>query len=80
MHVSAQLIDDSTSKTLAAASTVGKKASGSLTTKAQQVGTEIAKSAKSKKIESVIFDRNGKKYHGRVKAFAEAAREGGLKF
>ena len=80
LHISAQLIDDSSSKTIVSASTVGKKATGSLTEKAKTVGTELAKSAQSKKVTTVVFDRNGKKYHGRVKAFAEAAREGGLKF
>jgi len=79
-HISAQLIDDSASKTVASASTVGKKVSGSLAEKAKVVGGEIAKSAKTKKVSEVVFDRNGKKYHGRVKAFADAAREGGLKF
>lgn len=80
LHISAQLIDDSASKTIVSASTVGKKTSGSLSEKAKIIGEEIAKSATSKKISSVVFDRNGKKYHGRVKAFADAAREGGLKF
>ena len=80
LHISAQVIDDSTSKTLASASTVGKKAAGTLSDKAKAVGQEIAKSAKAKKISDVVFDRNGKKYHGRVKAFADAAREGGLNF
>jgi large subunit ribosomal protein L18 len=80
IHVSAQIIDDSASKTLASASTVGKKASGNLTEKAKKVGEEIAKSAKAKKVSEVVFDRNGRKYHGRVKAFADAAREGGLNF
>jgi len=79
-HVSAQLIDDTQSITIASASSVGKKEAGNLTDKATKAGQEIAKSAKSKKIESVVLDRNGRKYHGRVKAFAEAAREGGLKF
>jgi large subunit ribosomal protein L18 len=79
-HVSAQLIDDSKSVTLAASSSVGKKGTSTLTEKATQVGQDIASSAKGKKIETVVFDRNGKKYHGRVKAFAEAAREKGLKF
>lgn len=79
-HISAQIIDDSVSKTLASASTVGKKKKGSLSEKASKIGGEIAKNAKAKKIEKVVFDRNGKKYHGRIKAFADAAREGGLNF
>lgn len=80
LHISAQVIDDSTSKTIVSASTVGKKSSGSLSEKAKKIGEEIAKSASTKKVTEVVFDRNGKKYHGRVKAFADAAREGGLKF
>lgn len=80
-HVSAQIIDDTTHKTLVAVSTVGnKKLSGNLTEKATWVGGEIAKKAASKKIKTVSFDRNGKKYHGRVKALAEAARQNGLEF
>jgi large subunit ribosomal protein L18 len=79
-HVSAQLIDDTKSVTLASASSVGKKESSNLTEKATKAGQEIAKSAKAKKIETVVLDRNGRKYHGRVKAFADAARDGGLKF
>lgn len=80
LHISAQLIDDSASKTIVSASTVGKKATGTLSEKAATIGQEIAKSAKAKKVSDVVFDRNGKKYHGRVKAFADAAREGGLNF
>jgi large subunit ribosomal protein L18 len=80
LHISAQIIDDSASKTLASASTVGKKMEGSLSLKAKSIGQDIAKAAKSSKVTEVVFDRNGKKYHGRVKAFADAAREGGLKF
>jgi large subunit ribosomal protein L18 len=81
MHVSAQIIDDSAHKTLVAATTVGQKAAGdTMTAKAEWVGNEIAKKAKTKKIKSVVFDRNGRQYHGRVKALAEAARAGGLEF
>ncbi len=80
LHVSAQIIDDSTHKTLVAVSTVGKKAGETMTAKAEWVGTEIAKKAKLKKITKIVFDRNGKQYHGRVKALAEAARAGGLEF
>ena len=81
LHVSVQLIDDVAAKTLASATSVGvKSAKGSLTAKAEIVGTEIAKKAKAKKINSVVFDRNGHQYHGRVKALAEAARAGGLQF
>ena len=81
MHVSAQIIDDTTHKTLVSVTTVGQKAAtGSLTEKATWVGTEIAKKAKAKKVNTIVFDRNGRKYHGRVKALADAARAGGLEF
>ena len=80
-HVSAQIIDDTTHATLVAVSTVGnKKATGTLTEKATLVGVEIAKKAAAKKIVKVSFDRSGRKYHGRVKALAEAARQNGLEF
>lgn len=74
-----QLIDDTNGKTLASASDMKTK-KGTKTEKAKEVGVELAKKAKDLKIEEVIFDRNGYKYHGRVKAMAEGAREGGLKF
>ena len=80
LHVSAQLIDDTTHKTLAAISTVGAKQAGSLTDKAAWVGGEIAKKAKTAKVKTVVFDRNGKLYHGRIKALADAARKEGLEF
>lgn len=81
MHVSAQIVDDSAHKTIVAATTVGQKTTGdTMTAKAEWVGKEIAKKAKAKKITSVVFDRNGRQYHGRVKALAEAARAGGLEF
>lgn len=80
LHVSAQLIDDESSNTIAAATTVGKKATGSLTEKAARVGKEIAAKAKKAKIENIVFDRNGRQYAGRLKALADAAREEGLKF
>lgn len=82
LHVTAQLIDDETHHTLAAATTIGHSAkkAESKTEKAVYVGKEIAKKAKKLKISTVVLDRNGKRYHGRVKALAEAAREEGLKF
>jgi len=80
-HVSAQIIDDTKHKTVAAVTTVGQKAAtGTLSAKAEWVGTEIAKKAKAAKVKTVVFDRNGKLYHGRVKALADAARAGGLEF
>lgn len=81
MHVSAQLIDDVAGKTLAAATTVGAKGvKGSLSEKAAHVGTDIAKKAKKLKIEKVVFDRNGRRYAGRLSALADAARKEGLEF
>lgn len=80
-HVTAQIIDDSVSKTLLYVTTVGtKQASKNLTERATWVGTELAKQAKTKKIKTVVFDRNGRLFHGRVKALAEAARAGGMEF
>jgi large subunit ribosomal protein L18 len=80
-HISAQIIDDTSHKTLVSLTTVGQKAAiGTLTAKAEWVGSEIAKKAKTKKIKAIVFDRNGKQYHGRIKALAEAARAGGLEF
>lgn len=80
-HVSAQLIDDTKHHTIAAITTVGQKAAtGTMTEKAAWVGAEIAKKAKTAKVKAVVFDRNGKLYHGRVKALADAARAGGLEF
>ncbi|MGB1124409.1 MAG: 50S ribosomal protein L18 [Phycisphaeraceae bacterium] len=80
-HIYAQLINDFEGKTLASASTVqAKVTNGSNVEAAKQVGTKIAEAAKAAGIEQIAFDRNGFKYHGRVKALADAAREGGLKF
>ncbi len=79
LHVSAQIIDDSKDTTLAHASTVGQKSlDANLTKRAEWAGEKIAEVAKKAKIKKVVFDRNGKLYHGRVKAFAEAARKAGL--
>jgi large subunit ribosomal protein L18 len=81
LHVTAQLIDDTAHKTVGYATTVGQKAAtGSLTAKAEWVGAEIAKQAKAAKVKHVVFDRGGKRYHGRVAALAEAARKEGLEF
>lgn len=78
-HTYGQLVDDESGKTLVSASDMKTK-KGTKTEKAMAVGKEIAEKAKSKGIETCVFDRNGFKYHGRVKALAEGAREGGLKF
>jgi large subunit ribosomal protein L18 len=80
-HVSAQIIDDIKHTTMVSATTIGdKKATGTMTEKSTLVGTDIAKKAVAKKIKKVSFDRNGRKYHGRVKALADAARQNGLEF
>ena len=80
MHVSAQLIDDVKQHTVAAATTVGTKQTGTLTEQAAIVGADIAKKAKKNKITHVVFDRNGRQYAGRLKALADAARKEGLEF
>ena len=78
-HVSAQIIDDEKGITLVAYSTVGKKnIKGNLTEKSEFVGLEIAKRAKAKKISRLVLDRGSKLYHGRIKAFADKARESGM--
>jgi large subunit ribosomal protein L18 len=79
-HLYAQVIDDSTSHTVAAASTVGLKAKGNGVSQAQEVGKAIAAKAKEKGVSQVVFDRGGFLYHGRIKALADAAREAGLEF
>ena len=79
-HISAQLIDDDKQHTLAAATTVGSKTSGTMTERAAVVGAEIAKKAKKIKITKVVFDRNGRQYAGRLRALADAARKEGLEF
>lgn len=79
-EIYAQLIDDVTGVTLGAYSSKTAKATGAKIDQATAVGKGIAEVAKSKGFEKVVFDRNGYLYHGRVKALAEGAREGGLKF
>ena len=74
-----QLIDDLSGRTLASASSKGLEG-GTKSEVSAKVGKEIAKIAKEKGIETVIFDRNGYLFHGRVKSLADAAREAGLKF
>jgi len=84
-HIYAQIIDDTVGCTLAAASTLDAdlrkslKGGGTIDA-AKAVGKLLADRARSKHIEAVVFDRGGRLYHGRVKALAEASREGGLKF
>ena len=79
-HIYAQIIDDAAGKTVAAASTLGASGSGANVDAAQQVGKDIAAAAKKAGVTTVVFDRGGFLFHGRVKALAEAAREGGLEF
>ena len=80
-HIHCQVIDDDASKTLVACSSLELKLeNGSNVEAAKKVGSEIAKRCLEKKIDTVVFDRGGYVYHGRVKALAESAREAGLKF
>ena len=79
-YVFAQIIDDVKGVTLVSAGDLKSKGKTKKTESAKSVGLELAKMAKSKKIETVAFDRGGYKYQGRIKALAEGAREGGLKF
>jgi len=81
-HIYAQLVDDEKGKTLAMVSdlSIKTKTKKSNAEKAKEVGKIIAQKAKELKIDTVIFDRAGYKYHGQVKSLAEGAREGGLKF
>ncbi len=85
-QIYAQIIDDSTGNTLVSASSLSKEVLDEIkntkgkVSKSKIVGNLVAKKAIEKKISSVVFDRNGYRYHGRVQAIAEGAREGGLKF
>jgi large subunit ribosomal protein L18 len=84
-HIYAQVIDDMAGKTLASAGTVGKSSAvsegGTCNVEAAKaVGKAVAEKAKAAGVTKVAYDRNGRRYHGRVKALADAAREGGLEF
>lgn len=80
-NVYAQVINDEVGRTICAASTKEKSLAGSANVaSAARIGKTIAERAKNEKIDSVVFDRGGIKFHGKVKALADAAREGGLKF
>ncbi|MHB1686818.1 MAG: 50S ribosomal protein L18 [Ignavibacteriaceae bacterium] len=85
-NVYAQVIDDTSGNTIVSASSLSKELAEELknskgkTSKSKVVGMLVAKKAKEKNITSVVFDRNGYRYHGRIQAIAEGAREGGLKF
>jgi large subunit ribosomal protein L18 len=79
-HITAQVINDETATTLAYATTVKNDVKGTMTERAAIIGEQIAKAAKAKKVTTVVFDRHGKLYHGRLHALAEAARKNGLEF
>jgi large subunit ribosomal protein L18 len=82
-HISVQVVDDSVGKTLASASTMEsalRAQAGDKTEKAKLVGGLVAERAKAAGVDGVVFDRAGNKYHGRIAALADAAREGGLSF
>ena len=79
-HIYAQVIDDTKGVTLCCASTLDTKCEGNKTEVANQVGQAVAKKALEAGIKQVVFDRGGNIYHGRIKALAEGAREGGLEF
>ncbi|HEX8444729.1 MAG TPA: 50S ribosomal protein L18 [Allosphingosinicella sp.] len=87
-HIYAQVIDDAAGRTVASASTIdkdvkgqdGAKASGANVSSAQDVGRRVAERARAAGVTQVVFDRGGFLFHGRVKALADAAREGGLEF
>ena len=82
-HITVQVVDDLVGKTLASASTMEpdvRSITGDKTAKARKVGELVAERAKSAGVEGVVFDRAGNKYHGRIAALADGAREGGLTF
>lgn len=85
-YIYAQLIDDTTNKTLVSASSLSKEIAEEVkntkgkAVQSKKVGSLLGKKALEQKISDVVFDRNGYKYHGRIKALAEGAREAGLKF
>ena len=79
-HIYAQVIDDTNGRTLASASSVAMKITGGTVTAAAEVGKQLAENAIKSNVKAVRFDRNGRLYHGRVKALADAARAAGLEF
>lgn len=79
-HIYAQIIDDAQGRTLASATSLGGKVSGANVDAAVKVGKDIAEAARKAGVTAVVFDRGGFLFHGRVKALADAAREGGLEF
>jgi len=79
-HIYAQVIDDTHGITIAQASSVAESAGGNKVEIAKSIGNAVAKACIGKGVEQVVFDRGGYRYHGRVRALAESAREAGLKF
>lgn len=79
-HIYAQVIDDEGGRTIAAASSAKPSVDGSKVDAAKSVGSRVAKACIDQGVEQVVFDRSGYRYHGRVRALAESAREAGLKF
>lgn len=79
-RIAVQVIDDDAGRTLAAATTTEAKAKGKNIESAKKLGELIAKKAKDAKVTAVVFDRNGRRYHGRIKALADSARAAGLTF
>lgn len=80
LHLQAQVIDDEKRVTLASATTVGKKLTGTKTEKAAVIGSEVAKAAVKAGVKQVVLDRGSRKYAGRLSALADAARKEGLEF
>ncbi len=80
LHITAQIIDDDKKTTLAYATTVGSKLTGTKTERAAEIGKQIAEKAKKAKIKKVVFDRGSKLYAGRMSALADAARKEVLEF
>jgi large subunit ribosomal protein L18 len=78
-NIYAQIIDDAEGKTIASANDLRSKKKGKVD-RAKEVGAELAKKAQEKKVGKVVFDRAGLRYHGRIKALADAAREAGIQF
>jgi large subunit ribosomal protein L18 len=77
-HIHCQIIDDEKQSTLLGLSTIGMTSDSTMVEKAEKLGQDLAKKAKKAKISKIVLDRNGKKYHGRIKALADALRKEGM--
>ena len=77
-HIHCQIIDDEKQSTLLGVSTIGMSSDSTMVEKAEKLGQDLAKKAKKAKISKIVLDRNGKKYHGRIKALADALRKEGM--